>query len=56
MEMDWPKLVAEMVLILVTIGAIEMSGMIRGASRGRRALITGLLVFVVLVLFRIVWP
>ena len=56
MEMEWPKLIAEMVLIFVTVGAVEMTGMIRGASRTKRALVTGLAIFLVLVIFRVLWP
>ncbi len=56
MAFDWPHMAASAAIIFVMVLLVNKSGAMEGASRGKRALITAVAVFVPLLILNIIWP
>ena len=56
MDLDWPKIIVEMLLAFGVVIAIEFFGIAKNVSRLRRGLTYGIGVFIVLMNFRLFWP
>jgi hypothetical protein len=56
MSIDLPHMLATGLVIFVVVWAVEHTGMLNGASKLKRALITFASLFVVLFLLNLIWP
>jgi len=56
MTIDIPHMLVTAAIIFAVLFAVEHLGWTAGASRGRRALIIGLAVFLPLLILNLIWP
>ncbi len=56
MTIDVPHMLATVAVIFVVAFALEHSGMLRDASRGKRALMTGIAVGAAVFVLNLLWP
>lgn len=56
MVINIPHIVVSAALMALTPYCVEHTSMLAGASRRKRALVTGAAVFLVLVVLNLIWP
>ena len=56
MNIDVPHLLVTMIVIFVVAFAVEHSGLVKDASRGKRALTIGAAVGVAIFVLNLLWP
>lgn len=56
MSINVPHILVTAAVIAAIVYGVEHTPMLAGASRGKRALITGVAVFVVLFIINLLWP
>ena len=56
MEIDWARMAVTAVIILVVLLAVNRTKIAESASRGKRALIVFVAVFIPLLLLNLFWP
>lgn len=56
MNIDWPHMIATMVVIFVVFIALERIGAYRNATRGKRFAPMAVTIFVALTVLNLIWP
>ena len=56
MSIDWPHMIVSMVLIFATVLLVQRTPTYKQGSRGKRALIVGVAVGLVILVFNLIWP
>lgn len=56
MAIDWPHAIVTAIILLIILYGLEHSGILDGASKTKRALTIGIVVFVILFVFNLIWP
>ena len=56
MDIDWARMAVTAAIILVVLLAVNRTKIVEGASRGKRALIVFVAVFIPLLLLNLFWP
>ena len=56
MNIDVPHLMVTVLVIMVVTFAVEHSGLVKGASRGKRALTIGAAVGLAVFVLNLLWP
>ena len=56
MNLDLSHIIVTVLVIFFTVLAAEQTSLVKNASRAKRALIVGVIVFVVMFLLNLIWP
>ncbi len=56
MTFDFPHMIATAVLVFIVIWAVNNLSIFDGMTKGRRALIQAVIVFIAIVALNLVWP
>ena len=56
MEFDWVRMAATAAIIFIVVFLVNHTDAFKDASRGKRALLTGIAIFVPLLILNLVWP
>ena len=56
MSIDWPHMIISMVLIFATVLLVQRTPTYKRGSRGKRAVIVGVAVGLVILVFNLIWP
>ena len=56
MSIDWPHMIISMVLIFATVLLVQRTSAYKQGSRGKRAVIVAVALFLVMFVFNLIWP
>ena len=56
MSIDWPHMIISMVLIFATVLLVQRTPTYKQGSRGKRAVIVAVSLFLVMFVFNLIWP
>ncbi len=56
MDPNVPHIIATGLLVFSLVFAVEHSGLLRDASRAKRAIVTGTVVFLAMFILNLLWP
>jgi hypothetical protein len=56
MSIDWPHMIVSMLLIFATVLLVQRASAYKSGSRGKRAVIVGVAVGLVILVFNLIWP
>ena len=56
MEFDWPHMAVTAVIIGVVVYIVNHTGSLAEASKGKRTLVTFVILFVALLILNLLWP
>ena len=56
MSIDWPHTIVSMLLIFATVLLVQRAPAYKTGSRGKRAVIVGVAVGLVILVFNLIWP
>ena len=56
MSIDWPHMIVSMLLIFATLLLVQRAPAYKTGSRGKRAVIFGVAVGLVILVFNLIWP
>ena len=56
MSIDWPHMLISMVLIFATVLLVQRTPAYKQGSRGKRAVIVAVALFLVMFVFNLIWP
>jgi hypothetical protein len=56
MSIDWPHMIISVLLIFATVLLVQRAPVYKQGSRGKRAVIVGVAVGLVMLVFNLIWP
>ena len=56
MSIDWPHMIVSMLLIFATLLFVQRAPAYKSGSRGKRAVIVAVALFLVMFVFNLIWP
>jgi len=56
MSIDWPHMIVSMLMIFATVLLVQRASAYNSGSRGKRAVIVAVALFLVMFVFNLIWP